>query len=485
MRSVQNPNCRIVITGAGGGRPRGLNLPGLLEPTPENDLIARTLSGEVGLGPVPYDTENLDIHIYGLLPKLPPEVLKKAAGKRARRASRWMNPTAQAFLCSGTAACRESGILDSEGELTVDPALGSIVSAADVHDFAYAELQKVSLDSMMSAMDDPELLKGIIRLLHAVRRNEPGAKQLLRELYKTTGSEPRYIKALLDSDLGQVDAMLRSVSIGGPMALGMATGLTGGMVNITTACEAGFAALQTACDVIRLGRSKYVLTGSWWRRLGANSLFGLLAWRSIVSPGKTPDCCRPFDVNRNGLSPSEGGAMFVIEELQHALQRGAPILAEVAGMGAATAPQCLVEPNKDAFVRAMSEALTDAGINPKQIAYMSTHATGTVEGDGAEAAAILEVLGEEAKRIPITASKGGDGHHILGSASAEMLMTIRCAIERGLAPCNPTLYDQDPNIRLRLPRSTVEILDGRDYFLVSAAGFGGTHRALVLRKPNR
>jgi 3-oxoacyl-(acyl-carrier-protein) synthase len=337
----------------------------------------------------------------------------------------------------------------------------------------------------MGALGNRKVLKQILWAILSYWLGFRKAKERIDELFSSLITEQDYINTLLDSELGEIKAMMRGVSINSASGLGMTTGFTGPMLNITTACEAGIAAMSVAQNLILLGEADVVITGGMWTRLNPISLFGLLAWRSIISPGTTSDCVRPFDTSRNGMIPAEGGAMFVFEEKEHALRRGAKILAEVAGLGAATAPQCTVEPHKATFVAAMRQALANAGIKPHDLGFIIAHATGTVEGDAVEAQALSEGLQDAATSIPVTGLKAGGGHPVLGASARDILVLVRTAIERGLAPPNPTLTERDPKLPpLFLPVKATPLDPAKQHFAAQSAGFVGMHRVAILRRPS-
>lgn len=475
---------RIVITGCAGVDPVGNDLPGFVDAT-ENSLIDRVLAGELGLEPIGFPNDKLDIHVWGLVKGVDKELVKQAAGRQGRRCLKYLNRTGQCALVSAVAACREAGILRADGTLTIaNPSRGGICTACDVEEFKFAALRGATRSSLMGALGNRKALKQTLWAIFSHWLGSRKAKERIDDLFERFVTEQDYINTLLNSDLGEITAMMRGVSINSISGIGMTTGLTGPMLNITTACEAGIAAMSVAQNMILLDEADVVLTGGMWTRLNPISLFGLLAWRSIISPGTTPDCCRPFDASRNGMIPSEGGAMFVFEDEEHAVRRGAKILAEVAGLGAATAPQCTVEPHKGTFTTAMRQALANARIEPRDLGFISAHATGTVEGDAVEAQSLSEVLGDAAKSIPVTGLKAGGGHQVLGSSAKEILVLIRTAIERGLAPPNPTLREPDPKLpSLFLPVEATPLDPDKQHFAAQSAGFVGMHRVAILRRP--
>ncbi len=192
--------------------------------------------------------------------------------------------------------------------------------------------------------------------------------------------------------------------------------------------------------------------------------------------------CRPFDVDRDGFVMSEGAAVYVLEQLDHALRRGARILAEVAGHAANTDGYHVIAPNPDpsGSIKAIRDALDDAGLTPDDVDYINAHGTGTPLGDVAETQAIKTVLGERAYEVPISASKSMLGH-ALGAAGA--LETIACvmAIRDNLVA--PTINLDRPDAECDLdyvPHSARAV--HVDVVMKNSFGMGSQNACLVLKR---
>jgi 3-oxoacyl-[acyl-carrier-protein] synthase II len=249
------------------------------------------------------------------------------------------------------------------------------------------------------------------------------------------------------------------------------------------ACATGIVAIGDGMRWLQRGDADIVLAG------GTESTITPLALASFSRLGAlstrnddAPHACRPFDISRDGTVLGEGAAALVLETADHALRRGAPILAEIAGFGFAedgyhmTAP----EPTGEGATRSMAEAIRDAGAAPADIDYVVPHGTGTPLNDVAETQAIKAVLGERAWQIPISSNKGGMGH-TLGAAGAVSTVVGIKAILEGLVPPTANLETPDPACDLdyvphQARRADVEMV------LINAVGFGGQNASLIVRR---
>ncbi len=230
-------------------------------------------------------------------------------------------------------------------------------------------------------------------------------------------------------------------------------------------------------DVMIAGGTESVMTPL---AIGAFGRLGALSCRND-EPEKA---CRPFDAERDGTVMGEGATIFVLETLEHAQKRDAPILAEVAGYGFTedayhiSAP----DPSGDGAARAMTQALTDGRISPEEVGYICAHGTGTPLNDVSETLAIKSVFGPAAYRIPISSNKCMVGH-MLGAAGAISIAVTVKAIQEGVIPPTINLDHPDPECDLdyvphRARRATVDVA------LSNAFGFGGQNASLAVRRFN-
>jgi 3-oxoacyl-[acyl-carrier-protein] synthase II len=249
-----------------------------------------------------------------------------------------------------------------------------------------------------------------------------------------------------------------------------------------TACAAGAHSLGEAfhliardtVDVMIAGGTEAVITPL------ALSTFGNM--RALSTCNETPQAAsRPFDRDRDGFVMAEGAGILILEELQHARRRGAPIYAELVGYGSASDAYHLTAPCPDGAgaARCMQNALRDAGLSPDAIEHINAHATSTPAGDKAETLAIKSVFKARAHAIPISATKSMTGH-LLGAAGAvESIFTV-LALRHALLP--PTInyqhpdpecdLDYVPNVARQVPIRTA---------MCNAFGFGGTNASLIFR----
>ena len=265
--------------------------------------------------------------------------------------------------------------------------------------------------------------------------------------------------------------------------LSMILGAKGYSNTVTTACAAGTQAMGDSLDLIRAGRADVVLTGGTEAALCELGLCGFAVMRALSTQNDEPQkASRPFDAGRDGFVAAEGAAIFVYEELEHARRRGAPIIAEIAGYGACNDAYHVVAPCVDGegAIRAMTWAMEDAGVTPEEIDYISAHGTSTKLNDTAETFSIKKAFGEQAYRVPISATKSMIGH-AFGAAGA--LESVACleAMRHGVIP--PTInYDNpDPECDLDYVPNEARRADVR-VALKNSFGFGGQNACLVFKR---
>ena len=188
---------------------------------------------------------------------------------------------------------------------------------------------------------------------------------------------------------------------------------------------------------------------------------------------------RPFDRDRDGLIPSGGAAALVLEDYDHAVKRGAPILAEVAGYGFSSNGGGISEPSDEGSVVAMSRALKDAGVRVDDVDYINAHATSTLQGDMYEAIALNRLFG--GSRALISSTKSMTGHECWMAGASEVVYSVLMMRNYFVAP-NINLENRDEwSEPLNLTASTVDM--EVNTVLSNSFGFGGTNSALVIRKP--
>ncbi len=258
--------------------------------------------------------------------------------------------------------------------------------------------------------------------------------------------------------------------------ISMAFGLRGPCFTVSTACASSNHAMGQAFHLIRGGMSDVVLTG------GAEAMLcfgGLKAWEGLrVMSG---DGCRPFCATRNGMVQGEGAAMFVFEDRDHALARGAEILAEIVGFGMTSDASDIVLPNQTGAENAMQAALDDAKITPAQIGYINAHGTGTMANDRIETAAIKSMFGAQAKQLLVSSTKSMHGHLIGATGAVEMLACVM-ALKDGLIPPTIGYQQQDQSCDLNYVPNTA-IHQNIEYAMSNSFAFGGLNAVLIVKTP--
>ena len=275
---------------------------------------------------------------------------------------------------------------------------------------------------------------------------------------------------------------IRMMAHTAPVNMGVFFGITGRIVTTSSACTSGSQGIGYAYEAIRAGKQVAMLAGgSEELDVTATTVFDTLFATSSDNdaPETTP---RPFDVSRNGLVIGEGGCTLVLEDLEHALARGATIHAEIVGYGTNSDGQHVTQPNAATMAQAMRLALDDAGLSPDAIAYVNAHGTATEHGDIAETTATHAVFGE---RMPISSLKSFTGHTLGTCGAMEAWVTLEMLREGWFHP-TANLRNVDPrcgHLDYILPteQGGGRLIDG-EYAMSNNFAFGGINTSLVLRR---
>ena len=251
----------------------------------------------------------------------------------------------------------------------------------------------------------------------------------------------------------------------------------------TTACAASNQAIGEALDVIRRGTADVVFAGGAEAGISLLGLSGFAVMRALSTRNDEPEqASRPFDADRDGFVPSEGAVVLVMERLEHALARGASILAEVSGFGCTSDAGHPVQPEESgaSAARAMHIALCDAGVTFEQVDYINAHGTSTPLNDTLETVAIKRLFGERAYQIPVSSTKSMIGHSLGAAGALEAAACIKTITE---ATVHPTINytSPDPDCDLDYVPNHARQMDVR-VVLSNAFGFGGQNACLVFRK---
>ena len=257
-------------------------------------------------------------------------------------------------------------------------------------------------------------------------------------------------------------------------------GLLGPNMVISTACASGSHAIGEAFRKIQWGETDICVTGGVEATLTRLNFGAYCALRVVSKKNDIPgEASRPFDLQRDGFVLGEGGGIVILEELDHALERNAPIYAEVTGYASNSGARHMVMPDLsgDDAARVMADALKDAGIDRQKVDYINAHATSTVANDRAETKAIKSVFGPQAYKIPISSTKSMIGHS-LGAAGGIEAVVCSLAIKNKFIPPTINYKDKDPECDLDYVP-----LEGRraqlNTVLSNSFGFGNCNACIV------
>ncbi len=272
----------------------------------------------------------------------------------------------------------------------------------------------------------------------------------------------------------------------GNMAPGMISihlGAKGPNISVATACAAGAHAIGDACNTILRGQADAMITGGVESVITPTCIAGFNSMKALSTRNDDPQkASRPFDRDRDGFVVGEGAGMLILEALEHARERGAPILAEMAGYGQSgdgyhmTSPS----PDGDGMIRCMQAAIDSAGIAREAIDYINAHGTSTPLNDLYETRAIKKVFGDFAPNVPISSTKSMTGHLLGGAGGIETAFTV-LAVKNGIIP--PTInlanageecdLDYVPNVARKADITCA---------MSNSFGFGGTNASLVVKR---
>ena len=252
---------------------------------------------------------------------------------------------------------------------------------------------------------------------------------------------------------------------------------------IITACAASNQSIGEATEAIRRGAADVMLTGGSEAGISRVGLAGFCILRALSTQNEEPvRASRPFDAQRDGFVPAEGGAILVVESLDHALKRGANILAEVVGYGSSCDAFHPVQPDEtgDGAARAMRLALGDAGVKPEDVGYINAHGTSTPLNDAIETLAIKTVFGEMAYKVPISSTKSMTGHAMGGAGALEAVVCVK-TIQDGIIHPTINYENPDPACDLDYVPNTARHQQV-DVVLSNGFGFGGQNACMVFRR---
>jgi 3-oxoacyl-[acyl-carrier-protein] synthase II len=262
--------------------------------------------------------------------------------------------------------------------------------------------------------------------------------------------------------------------------LAISLGVRGPNYAVVSACATGSHAVGEAAELIKRGDAEAVLAGGTEAAIHPLILAGFCAMRALASgDGDPPSASRPFDAKRSGFVIGEGACVLVLEELEGARRRGAPIYAEVLGYGASNDAHHMAQPDPESVgvIEMMQAALDRAGIEPERVGYVNAHGTSTPLGDAAETRAIKAVFGDHAYRLAVSSTKSVMGH-LFGAAGAVEAMMCVLALRDGVLPPTINYEHPDPDCDLDYVPNEARRVQV-DVALSNAMGLGG-HNGCVL-----
>jgi 3-oxoacyl-[acyl-carrier-protein] synthase II len=272
--------------------------------------------------------------------------------------------------------------------------------------------------------------------------------------------------------------------------ISMLYGFRGPNFATVSACASSTNAISDAFNYIRLGKANAIVTGGAEAAISAAGVGGFNAMNALSTRNDSPQTAsRPFSASRDGFVLGEGAACLVLEEMEHALSRGAAIYCEIVGSGLSADAYHLTASHPEGLGArlVMKNALEDAGMEPEAIDYINVHGTSTPVGDISEAKAIKDVFGEHAYRLNISSTKSMTGH-LLGAAGALEAIACVMAVKEGIVPptINHEVGDEDPEIDYKL-NFTFHKAQKREIHaaLSNTFGFGGHNASIIVKKFQR
>lgn len=256
--------------------------------------------------------------------------------------------------------------------------------------------------------------------------------------------------------------------------ISMNLGLRGPTFGVTSACASSNHAFASAMDQLLLGRADVMVAGGAEAPLAWGVLKGWEALRIC-----SPETCRPFSADRQGVVIGEGAGMAVLETYEHARARGADILAEIAGVGMSADASDIVAPTVEGPAAAMRACLAEAGLNPEDVDYLNAHGTGTKANDQIETAAIRRVFGDHASKLSVSSTKSMHAHCLGASGALEMIACVM-AMRDGVVPPTANYREPDPDCDLDVTPNVARERRIRAA-LSNGFAFGGTNAVVAFK----
>lgn len=387
-----------------------------------DDFWAAVKAGKIGFDHITkFDTTDYKCHIAAELKDFNPQDFMD------RKAAKRMEPFSQYAVAAAKQAIDDSGLdIEKEDPYMVGCAIGSGVGS-------------------LQAME--------------------------RETQKLYEKGPNRVNPLL------VPLMICNMAAGN---VSIQFGLKGKSINDVTACATGTNTIGEAYRSIQYGEADVMVAGGTEGSVCPIGIAGFTALTALSTVDDPTKCSLPFDKNRSGFVMGEGAGVVILEELEHAKARGAKIYAEVVGYGCSSDAYHITSPQEDGAgaARAMTNAMSDAGVTPADVKYINAHGTGTHHNDLFETRAIKLAFGDEAANLKINSTKSMIGH-LLGAAGAVEFITCVKEIQDGFIHKTVGYETPDEEIDLNYCKDSYE--EPVDYALSNSLGFGG-HNASILLK---
>jgi len=275
-----------------------------------------------------------------------------------------------------------------------------------------------------------------------------------------------------------IGGMMNSV----PSQISKTLQATGPSWAISTACASGTNAIGEAVRMIQSNETDMMIAGGTDDGIKALNMAGLDRVNAMTRRNESPkESSRPFDKSRDGFLMGAGAGMIMLEEYEHALNRDAPILAEIVGYGATSDAHHITAPDPEgrSSAKAMRKAIKEAGIRPENIDYINSHGTGTKLNDQMEAKVIHKVFQDYGETIPVNAIKSMTGHMLGGSGAVETIATV-LSLNYGIIPATKNCDHMDPSFNINLIRNE-SIKKPLHIAMTNSFGFGGHNASIILR----
>lgn len=288
-------------------------------------------------------------------------------------------------------------------------------------------------------------------------------------------AEPKYSPFLIPKLIADIAAGLLSIKYG----------FRGINYATVSACASSTHAIANAFDYIRMGRADIMITGGSEAAVTRAAIGGFGSMKALSERNDDPSTAsRPFDKDRDGFVLGEGAGCLILEEYEHAKNRGANIIAELGGVGMTADAYHMTAPHPEGLgaMNVMKLAIRDAGLNPEDIDYINVHGTSTPLGDIAESKAILKVFGDHAYKLNISSTKSMTGH-LLGAAGAVEAIACILGIKNNFVPPTINHFTDDPELDGKLNFTFNEAQERKINTAVSNTfGFGGHNASVVIKR---